>query len=163
MLFSINSGLNFMRMFISTLFLLCVFSWVEIDAQTQPVSAEIKPNPSVCNQELFEKAEKSYDRRRRSSELAGRAERELKEIVANCADHSWYYQAEEYLKIVQEESAERNFIIARYYWNRFQTGQTKSLGGVSSRLMKITEEYPNYSQIMLVNQLLDKVNKARFN
>ena len=150
-----------MRMFISTLSLLFVFSSVEIFAQTQAVSDETKPNPPVCNQELFEKAENSYNQRRRGSELSGRAERELKEVVANCADYSWRYQAEEYLKIVQEESAERNFIIARYYWDRFKTGKTKSLNGVFSRLKKITEEYPNYSQIILVNQLLDEVTKER--
>lgn len=153
-----------MRMFISTLslFLFFVFSSVEVYAQTQAVSNETKPNPLVCNQELFEKAENSYNRRRRGSELSGRAERELKEIVVNCADYSWRYQAEEYLKIVQEESAERNFVIARYYWERFQTGKIKSLGGVFSRLMKITEEYPNYPQIILVKQLLDEVNKGGF-
>lgn len=147
---------NLMKIFISTLsFLLFASSSAAVCAQTVPVKTQSKS--SACSQESFEKAEDSYNQRKYRSEF--RAEQNLKEVISNCADTFWYYQAGEYLKIVQEESAERNFLIARYYWDKFQNGKNTSLGGVRSRLKKIIEDYPNYSQIILVKQLLDEANK----
>ena len=145
-----------MKLFISSLlFLLFTSSSIAVCAQIIPVETKLKS--TACSQELFEKAVDSYNRRRYNSE--SRAEQDLKEVIANCAETVWYYQAEEYLKIVQEELAERNFLIARYYWEKFQAGKSTSLGGVLSRLKKIIEDYPNYSQIILVKQLLDEVKR----
>ena len=138
-------------------FLLFISTSIVVCGQT--VSVENQSNSPICNQEFFEKAEDSYNRRRKSSEISGHAERKLNKIVSSCADSFWRNQAEEYLKIVQEEQAESNFVIARYYWNKFQKGRIKSLIGVLFWLRRITENYPNYSKMDEVKQLLDAVNK----
>ena len=136
---------------------LLFISFAAVHAQT--VSAELQSELSVCKQESFEKVEKSYNQKRLRSESLGRIERELKEIVSKCSGFYWHSQAEEYLRIVQEELAEKNFVISRYYWNKFLDGKTKKPLGVRSRLEKIIENYPNYSKIDEVKILLYEVDK----
>ncbi|MEO8074053.1 MAG: hypothetical protein ABI686_12515 [Acidobacteriota bacterium] len=139
------------------LFQFFAISSFAVFAQTSPPDVQL--DSPVCSQELFEKAGNSFNRRKLSSEI--RAEQDLKEVILACADYSWRYQAEEYLTIVQEELAEKNFIIGRYYWNRFQEGKMTNLSGVLSRLKTVIEKYPNYSQIILVKQMLDEVNLVK--
>ena len=62
-------------------------------------------NVSGCNQELFEEAERSFETRWRGSELLGRAERELSEVLRFCGDAPIRYQVEGQLKLVHEELA----------------------------------------------------------
>jgi outer membrane protein assembly factor BamD (BamD/ComL family) len=149
-----------MKPFILTFIFGLCFSSVEVCAQTQEGSVPIEANLSICNQEVFEQAERFFDLRQLSSDRLARAERALKEVVINCPDYGWRYQAEEYLRIVHEESAEHIFVVASYYWNSFLTGHGGLLGAYS-RFRTITEKYPDYSKIGLVDQLLEEVNKAR--
>ena len=157
-MFCSDSGNNVVKimkkLILILLFQFFVTSSFAVFAQTSPL--EIKLDSPICSQELFEKAESSFDRRKFSSEI--RAEQNLKEVISTCTDYPWRYQAEEYLKIVQEELADTNFSIARYYWDRFQEGKITNLAGVHSRLEIIIEKYPNYSQIISVRQMLDNVN-----
>ena len=142
-----------MKMFI--LFFHC-FAILSFGVFAQTPLMEVESDSPICSQQLFDKAEKSFNLRKFFSEI--RAEQNLKEVISACADYSWHYQAEEYLKIVEEEQAEKNFSIARYYWDRFQEGKITSLNGIYSRLKIIIDKYPNYSQIVLVRQMLNEVN-----
>ena len=65
-------------------------------------------NDSACNQQLFERAERSFEMRGRGSELLGKAERELREVLQLCGDAPVRYQVEEQLKLVHEELGESN-------------------------------------------------------
>lgn len=116
---------------------------------------------SGCNQELFERAEGSFKIRWRGSELRGRAERELREVVQFCGDTPIRFQVEEQLRLVQEELAESNLNIALFYLKRYHESNTKrgKLGALS-RLKNIVERYPEYSKLDQVLTLLGELNVA---
>ena len=147
--------MNIFILFVSLL----LFISTSIIVSAQQVSDKAQSKALICSQKFFDKVENSYNRRRFSSELLGQVERQLNKIVSKCTYPAWHHKAQEYLKIVEEESAKQNFTAARYYWHRFQNGKIKSLGGILSRLKKIIEKYTNYSKIDLVRQVLDEVNK----
>lgn len=147
-----------MNIFITLSFL--VFTSTLIAVTTQPISAQSQSNSLICSYEFFEEVEDFYKRKRFNSEMLGYLERQLNKIVSNCVDASWHYQANKYLKIVQERLAESSFLIANYYWNKFQNGrETSNLRSVLFRLKRIIEEYPNYSKINKVKQLEQVLSK----
>ncbi len=77
------------------LFQFFAISSFAVSAQTS--QADVQSISPVCSQELFEKAENSFNRRYYSSEI--KAEQDLKKVISTCADYPRRYQAETYLKI----------------------------------------------------------------
>ena len=89
-----------------TLILLVVAAPVALFAQEQSAKPRLaQSNVSGCNEELFERAERSFEIGWRGSELLGRAERELSEVLRFCGDAPIRYQVEGQLKLVHEELA----------------------------------------------------------
>jgi len=116
-------------------------------------------NDSACDQRLFERAERSFEMRGRGSELLGKAERELREVLQLCGDAPVRYQVEEQLKLVHEELAESNLNIALFYLKRSHEGQGGKLGALG-RLKNVLERYPTYSKLDQVLALLGELNVA---
>ena len=143
-----------------TLILLVVAAPVALFAQEQSAKPRLaQSNVSGCNEELFERAERSFEIGWRGSELLGRAERELREVLRFCGDAPIRYQVEEQLKLVQEELAESNLNIALFYLKRFDNGKGGKLGAFG-RLKNILERYPTYSRLDQVLTLLGELNVA---
>jgi len=115
-----------------------------------------------CTEELFEKAEQSFQRRSFGSEMLGRAERQLSEVVRLCNGTPGSFQAKDQLRIVQEELAEHSLSIARFYLDRFYAGKSGKAGALS-RLKSIIERYPHYSHLDQVLFLLGKLNMSDSN
>jgi outer membrane protein assembly factor BamD (BamD/ComL family) len=131
---------------------------ISANGQDRPAdSAALPPVPPNCTQELFDRAETSYRIRWRDSEILVRAERELKEVIRNCSARPEGYQAEEHLQIVQEELAETNYLIAKFYLSRFYDGRGGG-AGARARLNVILERYPKYTKLDEVLSLLGQVN-----
>ncbi len=144
-----------------TLFLFFTFFSKTAYAQNQENFDKPQSTSTVCSQESFDNAENLYNKRNLvRGEIFGRLERDLKKLVANCADFSWHNQAEEYLKTVQEKLAENSFIIARYYWKEFNEGKIKNAKGAVARLQLIIENYLHYSQMDDVKQLYNEVKET---
>lgn len=144
-----------------TLFLLFSFFSETVYSQNQENFDKSQSNPNVCNQKSFENTEKLYNKRKlNGSELLGRLERNLKELVSDCAYTSWHNQAEEYLKTIEEEQSEKHFFIAQQYWKKFKEGKIKSATGAIARLKLIIEDYPNYSKIDKVEQLYNEAKEV---
>ena len=142
------------------LLLVVVVAPAELYAQEQSAKPRSAPSGvSECTQELFERAERSFESRLRDSNLRVPAERDLKEAVELCADTPGFYLAEEHLKIVQEELAESNLNIALFYLKKFHDGKRGKQGALS-RLKSIVERYPNYSKLDQVLSLLAQINLA---
>ena len=95
----------------------------------------------TCTQESLDQAETAYQMRWRGSEMKLRAERELKKLVESCAGMPERYQAEEQLRVVQEELAETNFTIAKFYLEKSRSGKGGT-AGARGRLKLIVERYP---------------------
>jgi outer membrane protein assembly factor BamD (BamD/ComL family) len=110
----------------------------------------------TCTQESFDQAETAYQMRGRSSELKFRAERELKKLVS-CAAMPERYQAEEHLQVVQEELAESNFLIAKFYLEKSRLGKGGT-AGARARLELIVERYPKYTRLYEVLLVLRELN-----
>lgn len=143
-----------------TLILLVVAAPVALFAQEQSAKPRLaQSNVSGCNEELFERAERSFEIGWRGSELLGRAERELSEVLRFCGDAPIRYQVEEQLKLVHEELSESNLNIALFYLKRFHDGKGGKLGAFW-RLKNILERYPTYSRLDQVLTLLGELNVA---
>ena len=142
-----------------TLILLVVAAPVALFAQEQSAKPRLaQSNVSGCNEELFERAERSFEIRRRGSELRARAERELSEVLRCCDDAPIRYQVEEQLK-PHEELGDSNLNIALFYLKRFHDGKGGKLGAFW-RLKNILERYPTYSRLDHVLTLLGELNVA---
>jgi hypothetical protein len=84
-----------------TLFLFFTFFLKTAYAQNQETVDNPQSTAAVCSQESFENAENLYNKRELArGEIFGKLERDLKKLVAGCADSFWHNQAEEYLKTV---------------------------------------------------------------
>ena len=143
-----------------TLILLVVAAPVALFAQEQSAKPRLaQSNVSGCNEELFERAERSFEIRWGGSELRARAERELSEVLRCCDDAPIRYQVEEQLKLVHEELGDSNLNIALFYLKRFHDGKGGKLGAFW-RLKKILERYPTYSRLDHVLTLLGELNVA---
>ena len=114
----------------------------------------------TCTQESVDQAETAYQLRWRGSEMKFRAERELKKLVQSCAGMPERYQAEEQLRVVQEELAESNFQIAKFYLEKFRLGKGGT-AGPRARLELIVERYPNYTKLYEVLFLLGQLCQKR--
>jgi len=125
------------------------------DQSTKPLVSHIEQD---CSQELFEKAEDSFQLRWRDTENLWRAERELSGVVRLCADAPGGYPAQEHLKVVHEELAEKNLSIALFYLKRYANG--KGALAALSRLKNVVERYPEYSKLDQVLSLLGQLNVA---
>jgi tetratricopeptide (TPR) repeat protein len=125
---------------------------VAIKAQDQGPAPE--SGTPGCSEELFENAEALFRKRQWRSADLFKAERELKEVVRLCADTPGRYQAEEHLKIAQEELAEHNLQIALFYLESFYNNRKGGKLGALARLKNIVERYPQYSKLDLVLLLL---------
>jgi len=115
------------------------------------------PPPPTCPQESFDRAETSFLKRWRDTEILVKAERELKDVVRSCSATPEGYQADEHLQIVQEELAEMNLLIAKFYLSRFYEGRGGS-AGARARLNDILERYTKYTKFDEVLSLLGQVN-----
>lgn len=136
-----------------------------IAAPVASYAQEQAPNPPVpessvsdCTQ-LFEKAEASFRMKLGRGEERFGAERDLRAVLQLCKDTPFASQAEEQLKVVREELAEHNLAIALFYMNRYRTNGSGRLGA-RSRLLKIIEQYPEYSKLDQVLSLLGQLNLA---
>jgi len=143
-----------MRFFLQTGLLVLVFAIETLgqDAPTPEVSNATLPD---CN-ELFEKAEHSFSRRNLGSEMLGKTEQQLKEVVRLCNETPGGFPAEEQLKILHEEQAEHGLQIANFFLNKSHNGHGGTLGA-QGRLKDIIERYPNYSHLDQVLFLLGKL------
>ena len=100
------SNWNLKKWFVLAFLLFVVAAPVALLAQELSAKPRLaQSNVSGCNQELFEEAERSFETRWRGSELLGRAERELSEVLRFCGDAPIRYQVEGQLKLVHEELA----------------------------------------------------------
>lgn len=115
------------------------------------------PSPPNCTQELFDRAETSFLKRWGGTEILVKAERELKDVVRSCSATPEGYQAEEHLRIVQEELAEINLLIAQFYLSRFYDGRG-GCDGARARLNDILQRYTKYTRLDEVLSLLGKLN-----
>ena len=111
----------------------------------------------TCTQESIDQADTAYQMRWRSSESRFKAERELKKLLQSCAVMPERYQAEEQLRVVQEELAESNFRIAKFYLEKFRLGKGGTAGS-RARLKLIVERYPNYTKLYEALFLLGQLN-----
>jgi len=110
-----------------------------------------------CTQQMFDEAESSYLMRWRGSEIKGRAERELKELVQNCAASPERHQAEEHLTVVQEELAESSLLVAKFYLNKAPLGKGGK-AGARGRLKEILARYTKYTKLDEVLSLLGQLH-----
>jgi hypothetical protein len=146
-------NLTLMKMLPQIILLFLIAAPLTIKAQDRsPSSAKPESVTALCNEELFENADASF-RMRNWRKTWFKAEQELKEVVRLCADTAGGYQAEEHLKIVQEELAERDRRIAVFYLDKFSDGKGGKQGALG-RLKNIVERYPNYSKLDQVLFLL---------
>jgi len=107
-----------------------------------------------CTQQSFDEAEASYRLRAWRSETKIKAERQLKALVQNCAGTPEHYQAEEHLTAVQEELAESNLQLAKFYLSKAQGGKA----GGRSRLKEIIARYTKFTKLDEVLSLLGRSN-----
>jgi outer membrane protein assembly factor BamD (BamD/ComL family) len=117
----------------------------------------VQGQDQTCTQKSLDQAEIAYHMRWRGSEMKFKAERELKKLVQSCAGMPERYQAEEQLRAVQEELAESNFEIAKFYLNKFRLGKGRP-AGAQARLELIVERYPNYTKLYEVLFLLGQLS-----
>jgi outer membrane protein assembly factor BamD (BamD/ComL family) len=135
----------------------CIIVAISADGQERPANSPAVPESPTCTQESFDRAETSFLKRWRDTEILIKAERELKDVVRSCSATPEGYQAEEHLQIVQEELAEMSLLIAQFYLNRFYDGRGGS-DGARARLNDILERYTKYTRLDEVLSLLGQVN-----
>ena len=110
-----------------------------------------------CTQQAFDEAETSYRMRWRGSELKIRAERQLKALVQNCTATPERDQAQEQLQIVQEELAESNLQIAKFYLDKSRVSNSRRTAA-RARLKTVIENYAKYSKRDEVLLILGQLN-----
>ena len=143
-----------MRLTFQVAFLLLAFA---TPSMAQDASLRISQAASQCTEELFEQAERSFDRRKFGSESLGIAERQLSKVVCLCKELPGNFQAEEHLRVVHEERANHNLSIALFYLGKFRDGKGGKAGALG-RLKNITERYPDYSRLDQVLFLLAEIS-----
>ena len=114
-------------------------------------------NTHVCTDKLVEDAEEAFRLRRWRSQMLGRAEQQLKAVVQLCKETPAAYQAQEQLKVVQEDLANNSLTIALFYLDKFRNGKGGKAGAFA-RLKSISEKYPRYSKLDQVLALLGQLN-----
>ena len=135
---------------IAELFLVSSFSAVYAQQIVPPIN---QLQSSDCSEDLYSQAEKLYRRSSVDPNAMSRAERLISKMIATCpfADSDQNLKSE--LDALHEMHAEHNFLIARYYFNRFKEGQS-GFKGAQSRFIEITTKYPHFSKIYEVLLLL---------
>jgi outer membrane protein assembly factor BamD (BamD/ComL family) len=88
---------------------------------------------------------------RNSTDVARKAEHQLKNILQRCSDILLRDQIEEDIRQVQEILSEHHFKIANFYIKRSMPK------GAESRLLEIARKYPDYSRMDEVLFLLGEV------
>lgn len=143
-----------MKRLIALFFCLTVFVLVS-NAQTYQQSAP-EGNSFDC-QKTLEQAESDFSARKsiRKEIFIYRAERNYNLVLEKCPDLTRNERAniEENIKVAQEEMAERDLNITRYFFRLNKENKIISLRGGCSRLQNIIATKPHYSKLKEVNAL----------
>jgi hypothetical protein len=136
---------------------ICLMSFAPqiLPAQDTPASTDTpKTVSALCDEKSISAAEAAFQKRFRSGEALGAAEKRLATLLKLCSDFPTRSKTEEQLSIVREERAEQLFRIAVFYLKKFQAGTIKSPVGGCARLTELVEKFPDYSQIDKARSLL---------
>ena len=108
---------------------------------------------SDCSDDLYYQAEKLYRLNGLDANAMVRAERLISKMIVTCpfADSDQNLKSE--LDALHEMRAEHNFLIAKYYFDRFEEGPS-GFKGAQSRFIEITTKYPHFYKIYEVLLLL---------
>lgn len=112
---------------------------------------------SQCTEELFQRAEQAFERRKLGSENLAQAERQLSNLARFCKEQPAGLHAKEKLRVVHEELANHNLSIALFYLSNLYHGRGGQAGALS-RLKHIIERYPDYSKLDQTLFLLGEIN-----
>lgn len=112
--------------------------------------------PEDCSRRAYDEADTSYRTRWRGSEMKGRAQRELSALVQKCAATPERDNAQRQLQIVQEELAEHNLQIAKFYLESSRVSSGRR-AGARARLKDVVERYPKYTKMDEVLSLLGQL------
>ena len=135
--------------------LLLIFA---VPGVSQDAFAQItQTTASHCTEELFQQAEQSFERRKLGSENLALAEKQLSNVARVCKEQPAGFHAEEQLRVVHEELANHNLLIALFYLSKSYCGRGGQ-AGARSRLKNIVERYPAYSKFDQVLFLLGEIN-----
>lgn len=121
-------------LFVGLLILLCVSASTTFSQRT-----------SECSAERFVEAEKAF-RERKIRNTQSRVERTIVELLENCSNAETAPGLTKKLVIVREERAEKNFLIAKYYFDKHKQSGS-GLKGAQVRLRLIVDEFPDYSRM----------------
>jgi hypothetical protein len=120
------------------------------------VAAQNQPAPRLfpflttensCTPKLFQDAEQAFIRRDlQGSEGRGQVRILHESILKNCPDAVVIPEIKRRFSVMDEETAERVFYIANYYFKLYKE-RGRGLKGAQSRFSEIVERYPNYSKI----------------
>jgi TolA-binding protein len=155
MIFQFSQDLNPMRLSFPGALLLLAFA-VPIAAQ-DAIPQISQSTASECTEESFEQAERSFKRRKFSSNNLVSAEQQLSKVVRLCKEQPGGFQAEDHLRVVHEDLADHNLYIALFYLGKFFEGKSGKAGALG-RLKNIVEKYPEYSKLDQVLFLLGELN-----
>lgn len=144
-----------MRLSCPLTFLLLAIAIPCVAQNTNRLSTGTTTEP--CMEELFEQAERSFDKRKFGSENLFMAERQLSKVVSLCGVYPGSFRAKIRLGVVHEELADHNLRIALFYLGKSSDGKGGKAGAVS-RLKNIIERYPEFTKLDQVFFLLGELN-----
>ena len=114
-----------------------------------------------CTDELVKSAEKSFNERLFARQPV--AQRRLQEVAWLCQERAPGFRAKELLRVVDEEMADHELAIARYYLlKKLPSGKGGLLGGLY-RLEGILKRYPTYSKLDETLSLLVQAHALKGN